>query len=88
MGKIVAPRVAAAVWGLLWNRWTTARRFQGVAACVLCCTHGDDAIEHYVGCRVVRAAGWKALKLVGDYPERKRAMLSVSRYANNDEQAK
>eukprot|EP00972_Heterocapsa_arctica_P041151 6065929-Heterocapsa_arctica.AAC.1 len=61
MAKIVAPRVASSAWSLLWNRWVTARRFQGTAACVFGCARGDDAIEHYFGCRVVRAAGWKSL---------------------------
>ena len=30
MGKLVAPRVAAATWGLVWNRWSIARRFQSL----------------------------------------------------------
>ncbi|CAK0903338.1 unnamed protein product, partial [Prorocentrum cordatum] len=34
LGRLVAPRVAAAAWGLAWNRWCTARRFQGARACV------------------------------------------------------
>ena len=27
LGNLVAPRVAAAVWSLVWNRWCTARRY-------------------------------------------------------------
>eukprot|EP00972_Heterocapsa_arctica_P057560 8491529-Heterocapsa_arctica.AAC.1 len=88
MARIVAPRVASSAWSLLWNRWVTARRFQSVAACVFGCSRGDDALEHYFGCSVVRAAGWKALKLVGNYSERKRAMLNVHRFDCNEEQTR
>ena len=37
LGRLVAPRVAAAVWGLGWNRLCTARRYQSTAPCVLGC---------------------------------------------------
>ncbi len=44
MGRLVAPRVAAAVWGMIWNRWCTAKRFQGHTQCTLGCGQGEDSI--------------------------------------------
>ncbi len=57
--RLVAPRVCAAVFSLIWNRWTTARRFQKrsstVNRCVLGCDDGaEDSIEHYCHCAAVR----------------------------------
>lgn len=41
---VVAPWVQAAVWGLAWSRWPTARRFQSQDAaarrCLLGCGRG------------------------------------------------
>ena len=56
--SIVAPRVTAAVFSTLWNRRTTARRFQNRASpddkCVLGCGgRAEDSIEHYARCRVL-----------------------------------
>ena len=50
--KLVPPRVVAAVWKTMWNAWTTARRFQKVGSCLLCCgsAMGEDSIEHYARC--------------------------------------
>ena len=53
------PRVSAAIWKTMWNGWTTARRFQRNADCLLCCggVCGEDSIEHYAMCSVVRKVG-------------------------------
>ena len=59
VAKLVAPRVQTAVLKTLWNKWTTAARFQNQAACVLNCSKAVDAlgqplaqdkIEHYLIC--------------------------------------
>ena len=41
------PRLGSAALSTLWNRWCTARRFQGRSQCVLGCQGQDDEIEHY-----------------------------------------
>ena len=57
--KMVPPRVQAAAFSTLWNRWTTTRRFQQVTSphtgCLLGCaaTRDLDSIEHYLRCPVV-----------------------------------
>ena len=70
LGRVVPPRVAAAVWGLVWNRWTTGRRFQKCSPCPLGCGAGADSIEHLVGCRVAREAGRRFLRVDGEYQQR------------------
>jgi hypothetical protein len=88
LGKEVAPKVAAAAWSLAWNRWCTARRFQGTAPCVLGCGCGEDSAEHYVGCSVGRKAGLKFLRIADcDYESRKISMLGARRFLNTKEQA-
>ena len=53
----VPPRVAAAMWGCIWNRWATARRHQTAGSqCLLGCDQGEDAIEHYARCPAVKEA--------------------------------
>ena len=61
LSKLVAPRVAAAVWGLAWNRWCTARRFQKQDKCYLGCGKGEEGIEHYMGCATARLLGKRKL---------------------------
>ena len=53
--RLVPPRVQVAVLSIFYNRWATARRFQRDAAgkCCLGCG-GDDAVEHYLRCRIAR----------------------------------
>ena len=49
------PRVSMAFFGLVWNRWCTARRFQKQDPCVLCrLPDTRDSIEHYSSCDVSR----------------------------------
>ena len=61
----VTPRVAAAVWGTMWNRWTTtARCEQRSSRCLLCDEDSAlDKIEHYCRCPVVKDLGVRHLKL-------------------------
>ena len=54
LSSVAPPRVQAAVFSTIWNRWTTARRFQRTSHCLLCGCEGGDSIEHYSRCRVVR----------------------------------
>lgn len=54
LGSQVPPRVWAATFGVLWNRWATARRRQILCShCLLGCEWGEDSVEHYGRCRVV-----------------------------------
>ena len=51
LGQSVPPRVWAASFGVLWNRWATARRRQRLSSqCLLGCSDGADSIEHYGRC--------------------------------------
>ena len=77
--NLVTPRVAAAVWSMAWNRWCTARRFQRKGRCVLGCSNCEDSIEHYIGCKHVRAIGWKMLRLEQgeEYEDRKKGLLAA-----------
>ena len=56
--SLVPPRVTAAVFSTLWNRWTTCRKFQmrtsTLSRCVLGCPgQAEDSLEHYGRCSVV-----------------------------------
>ena len=64
LNKVVTPRVQSAVFSTMWNRWTTARRFQRHQACLLCRgPHTQDAIEHYAKCPVVKRLAAQFLHL-------------------------
>ena len=57
--SLVPPRVVAAVFSTIWNRWPTARRHQqrsgGANRCQLGCPGGaEDSIEHYSHCAALR----------------------------------
>ena len=66
--KLVPPRVCAAVFSTLWNRWCTCRRYQQRHSphnrCVLGCG-GDaqDSIEHYCRCPVTKHAMERKLNM-------------------------
>ena len=63
---LVPPRVQAAVFSTVWNRWTTARRFQtrGVPCLLGCdCRSSEDSIEHYLRCPLVLGAAAARLRL-------------------------
>jgi len=68
----VPPRVHAAVFSTLWNRWNTDKRHQRVegirTGCLLGCTshRSLDSIEHYLRCPVVLLAAQRKLGLVLD----------------------
>ncbi|CAK0851209.1 unnamed protein product [Prorocentrum cordatum] len=51
------PRVHCAKLGCIWDRWTTAVRYQRLhlSRCLLCAVEGsEDSIKHHCRCRVVR----------------------------------
>ena len=57
--ELVPPRVVAAVFSTVWNRWPTARRMQlregNCNYCQLGCGgQAEDSIEHYSRCKVLR----------------------------------
>ena len=62
------PRVRAAVFGTLWNRWNTHRRWQRrhhkSNHCLFQCkSTAEDSIEHYCCCNTVKTAMRRFLKL-------------------------
>ena len=64
----VPPRVWAAIFGAIWNRWATWRRRQRRGhPCLLGCGRGEDSIQHYAGCAVTRAFGHLRLGLSHRY---------------------
>ena len=68
LGALVPPRIAAACFSTIWNRWVTARRFQrrGLPCnrCVLGCPgHAEDSIEHYSRCAVVWAFAARVMQI-------------------------
>ena len=57
--KLVPPRVCAATFSTLWNRWCTHRRYQNRQAatnkCLLgCSATAEDSIEHYCQCPITK----------------------------------
>ena len=65
--QAVPPRVQAAAFGTIWNRWTTSRRFQKRdSGTCLFCSVGEDSIEHYCTCPVVRDICRRRLNLDPD----------------------
>ena len=64
LAKLTTPRVHAAVFGAIWNRWCTLRRFQQRGRCRLCrLPHTEDSIEHYPHCTTVRRLASTRLRL-------------------------
>ena len=64
LARITTPRVHAAVFGAVWNRWCTLKRFRHRGRCRLCQKlHSEDSIEHYVFCSCVREVAARRLKL-------------------------
>ena len=58
LSSLVTPRVHAAVFSTLWNRWCTHRRFQqrhmSNNRCVFMCGgQAEDSFEHYCRCPLV-----------------------------------
>merc|ERR1712194_537656 len=90
LGRLVPPRVVAAVWKTMWNVWTTQRRFGVIRhRCLLGCDRpgNEDGIEHYSRCTITRTLGAKFVGLpvthhscwLGNF-----AVLGVNRGACND----
>ena len=64
VARLTSPRVHAATFGALWNRWCTLRRFQLRGRCRLCQkVHSEDSIEHYAFCDTVREVATRRLRL-------------------------
>ena len=64
IATLTTPRVHAAVYGAIWNRWCTLRRFQQQGRCRLCQSpHTEDSIEHYPFCSSVRRLATTRLRL-------------------------
>ena len=64
LSKLATPRVLAACFGTIWNRWTTAARFQNEGICLLCHQiRTEDKIEHYSRCPVTKDFGRRFLRL-------------------------
>ena len=63
--NLVPPRVHSAVFGTIWNRWGTTRRYQKrVIECRFGCgAQEGDSIEHYCRCGVVKEVGRKMLNI-------------------------
>ena len=57
---VLPPRIRAAVFNTWWNRTCTSRRFQRQATCPLCHA-GQDEVEHWPKCAVIR---WWATELL------------------------
>ena len=64
VAKLTTPRVHAALFGAIWNRWCTRRRFQLQGRCWLCqLPHTEDSIEHYALCSTVKELATRRLGL-------------------------
>ena len=66
--RLVPPRVLAAVFSTIWNRWPTARRFQQRSSarnrCMLGCPgRAEDSLEHYGRCKVLLGFACRRLNL-------------------------
>ena len=58
----IQPKVWAACFGAIWNRWATWRRRQRCGhSCLLGCDAGEDSLEHYCECQRVWCFGFSAL---------------------------
>ena len=64
LATLTTPRVHAAVYGALWNRWCTLRRFQQRGRFRLCGQpHSEDSIEHNPFCSIVKRLATTRLRL-------------------------
>ena len=64
LAKLTTPRVHAAAYGAIWNRWCTLRRFQQRGHCRLCqLPHTEDSIEHYPFCTIIKRIATARLHL-------------------------
>jgi hypothetical protein len=68
LASLTTPRIWAAVFSTIWNRWCTARRFQQRHAkhniCTLGCSNtAEDSIEHYCRCPYTKELAARYLRL-------------------------
>jgi hypothetical protein len=87
---LVTPRVSAACFSTIWNRWVTARRFQrrGLPCnrCVLGCPgHAEDSIEHYSRCAVVWAFAARVMQIDIQHEKRLEAFFLAVPEADDKE---
>ena len=80
------PRVSAAALSTLWNRRTTARRFQLFAPrCLGCSDTAADSIEHYAHCPLIRSAAETELRLqLREWPHTLGDFMLITRPTCND----
>ena len=88
-GKVVPPRIMAALLSSAWNRWTTARRFQrrheAANVCMLsCAADAEDSIEHYWQCPVLQRVARSYLKIA---PPSLGQFLGVDTFPSLEDQA-
>ena len=65
---LAAPRVQAACFSTVWNRWCSPRRYQDRGSpknvCLLTCGgQAEDSIEHYARCSAIREVADRFLRL-------------------------
>ena len=89
--KLVPPRVCAAVWGTMWNRWCTHRRWQQRSfpsnRCMLGCAGGaEDAIEHYCHCHMTKLTLKRKLNLDPTHFAHLHSFLLCSNFINTQEE--
>ena len=60
--QLVTPRVHSAFFRSVWNGWGTERRFGKCGLCRFGCS-GQDSIEHYFRCPVIKSFFESQLKL-------------------------
>ena len=63
LGDTSSPRIQAAYLRTICNGWCTKRRFQNSGGCSFGCGGGEDSIEHFAHCRLIREWFFKCLQL-------------------------
>ena len=77
------PKVRAAVFSTIWNRWNTGRRWQKPKGhdnqCLFRC-EGEDSIEHYCHCNTIKIVMKKNLRLDPFYFSNMHTFTVVNQY--------
>ena len=87
---ITSPRVRAAVFSTLWNRWNTHRRWQRrnhrENVCLMRCSpNAEDSIEHYCTCHTVKQAMRRNLNLDPFYYANLHSFMFCNTHVNSIE---
>ena len=53
--RLLAPKYGNAALSALFDRWTTGKRYQKAASCLLCGEHLGDDLRHYACCTTVKS---------------------------------